>query len=114
MRVVIGVTGASGAVYGLKVMEALKSLNVETYLVVSETARKVMREEGIDPARIEALATRVFGEEEMEAPIASGSFWFDGMAIVPCSMKTLASIAHGITDNLVTRAADVALKERRS
>ncbi|MFP3306618.1 MAG: UbiX family flavin prenyltransferase [Thermocladium sp.] len=113
MRVVIGVTGASGAVYGLKVMEALKSLNVETYLVVSETARKVMREEGIDPARIEALATRVFGEEEMEAPIASGSFWFDGMAIVPCSMKTLASIAHGITDNLVTRAADVALKERR-
>ncbi|GGP22262.1 aromatic acid decarboxylase [Thermocladium modestius] len=113
MRIVLGLTGASGVVYGVRVLEELSKLGIETFVVISRAARTVMKEEGIEEGVVESMASHLYEENDLAAPIASGSFHFDGMAIVPCSMKTLAAIAHGITDNLVARAADVALKERR-
>ncbi len=114
-RVVVAVTGASGVIYGLRLLESLRRLNdVEIHLVVSKSASKVLQHElGLDVGDLIKLAHRAYNDDELDAPIASGSFSFQAMAIVPCSMKTLAAIAHGYTSNLITRAADVALKERR-
>jgi 4-hydroxy-3-polyprenylbenzoate decarboxylase len=115
-RFIVGITGASGVIYGVRFLEAIKryASDSEVYLVISNAAVRVLRHElGLDREYIARLADRVYGEDELDAPIASGSFRHDGMVIIPCSMKTLASIAHGIADNLITRAADVALKERR-
>ncbi len=110
----MAITGASGVIYGIRLMEVLANKNVETYLIMSETAKKIISiETDQDPSYIESLATRVFLNTDMTAPIASGSFKFDAMVIVPCSMKTLGMIANGIADNLITRAADVAIKEGR-
>lgn len=114
MRIIIAITGASGVIYGIRLLEILASRDVETYLIVSETAKKIISiETEHDPTYIESLATRVFSNDDMTAPIASGSFKFDAMVIIPCSMKTLGMIANGIADNLITRAADVAIKEGR-
>ena len=112
----MGITGASGVVYGVRFLEMIKKYasDSEVHLIISNTAVSILRYEvGLDKESLSRLADRVYDEDELGAPIASGSFKHDGMVIIPCSMKTLASIAHGITDNLITRAADVTLKERR-
>ena len=114
-RLVVGVTGASGAVLALEVLRLLARTDIETHLVVSRGARMTVAHElgagGLE--RLSALAARVHSPRDLAAPVASGSFRAEGMIVVPCSMRSLAAIAHGLGDNLLTRAADVALKERR-
>ncbi|MFC5510690.1 UbiX family flavin prenyltransferase [Massilia jejuensis] len=114
-RIVVGITGATGAVYGVRLLARLRSVaGVETHLVVSDAASLTLHQEvGMQRREVEALAHVVHKNREIGASIASGSFQTDGMVIAPCSMKTLAAVAHGLADNLVARAADVVLKERR-
>jgi 4-hydroxy-3-polyprenylbenzoate decarboxylase len=113
-RVVVGITGATGAVYAVRLLERLRSAKRETHLVVSAAGvLNVHHELGLDRNKLEELADVAYSPSEVGAAIASGSFATEAMVIVPCSMKTLAAVAHGHSDNLLTRAADVALKERR-
>jgi 4-hydroxy-3-polyprenylbenzoate decarboxylase len=114
-RIVVGITGATGAVYGVRLLARLQGVpGVETHLVVSDAASLTLHQEvGMQRREVEALAHVVHKNREIGASIASGSFQTDGMVIAPCSMKTLAAVAHGLADNLVARAADVILKERR-
>lgn len=114
-RLVIAITGASGALYGVRLLEQLrKSDRVETHLMISDAAALNLHHElDIKRKDIETLANVVHSVRDIGACVASGSFHTDGMFIAPCSMKTLASVAHGMCDNLITRAADVMLKERR-
>lgn len=114
-RVVVAITGASGAVYGLHLLRRLRAMEiVECHLVVSDAGRTNLRHEtGIDPADLTDLAHQVHDVRNIGASLASGSFQCRAMVVAPCSMRTLAAIAHGLSDNLVTRAADVMLKERR-
>jgi 4-hydroxy-3-polyprenylbenzoate decarboxylase len=109
-RFVVGVTGASGAIYAYRLISHLKDLGQEVHLVISEMGRKVIAYEGFP--RLAEAADKVHDIGDMFAPIASGSWRHQGMVVVPCSMGTLAKAAHGIGDNLLTRAADVCLKER--
>ncbi|HYF93998.1 MAG TPA: UbiX family flavin prenyltransferase [Symbiobacteriaceae bacterium] len=114
MRLVVGMTGATGAIYGIRLLEALKDLGVETHLIVSSWAEKTIAiETDYTVDEVKRLASRVHPLQNQAAPISSGSFATAGMAVIPCSMKSLAAIAHGFSDNLVHRAADVVLKERR-
>jgi phenylacrylic acid decarboxylase len=107
-------TGATGAMLGIKVLIALRRLNVETHLVLSKWAEATIKyETDYHPSNLKALADHVHNINDMAAPISSGSFHADGMIIVPCSMKTLAAIHAGFCDDLISRAADVMLKERR-
>jgi 4-hydroxy-3-polyprenylbenzoate decarboxylase len=114
-RIVVAITGATGAVYGVQLLEQLRALpGVETHLVISDAATLTLHQEvGLQRRDVEALAHVVHKNREIGASIASGSFQTDGMVIAPCSMKTLAAVAHGLSDNLIARAADVILKERR-
>lgn len=114
-RLVIAMTGASGALYGVRLLEQLrKSGGVETHLMISDAAALNLHHElDIKRKDVEQLADVVHNVRDIGACVASGSFQTDGMVIAPCSMKTLASVAHGMCDNLITRAADVMLKERR-
>ena len=114
-RLVIAMTGASGAFYGVRLLEQLKkSGGVETHLMISDAAALNLHHElDIKRKDVEALANVVHSVRDIGACVASGSFQSDGMVIAPCSMKTLASVAHGMCDNLISRAADVMLKERR-
>jgi len=114
-RIVVAITGATGAVYGVRLLERLRALpGVETHLVISDAASLTLHQEvGLQRRDVEALAHVVHKNREIGASIASGSFQTDGMVVAPCSMKTLAAVAHGISDNLIARAADVILKERR-
>ena len=113
-RVVVGVTGATGAVYALRLLARLKFAGAETHLVVSPAGvLNVHHELGLDRKALEALADHAYNPADIGAAIASGSFATDAMVVVPCSMRTLAAVAHGLSDNLLTRAADVVLKERR-
>jgi 4-hydroxy-3-polyprenylbenzoate decarboxylase/2,5-furandicarboxylate decarboxylase 2 len=114
-RLVVAITGASGAIYGVRMLQALAQLDDwESHLVLSASgALTAMHELDMGKARIEALADVVHSVKDIGASIASGSFLCEGMVIAPCSMRTLAAVAHGLADNLVTRAADVMLKERR-
>jgi len=114
-RLVVAITGASGAIYGVRILEALRGLDGwESHLVLSASgALTAMHELGLHKGEIEARADVVHGVKDIGATIASGSFRCEGMVVAPCSMRTLAAIAHGLADNLVTRAADVMLKERR-
>jgi polyprenyl P-hydroxybenzoate/phenylacrylic acid decarboxylase-like protein len=114
-RIVVAITGATGAVYGKRVLEELRSSGaVETHLVVSRAGTLAAASElGVAKRDLEALADVVHSDRDIGASIASGSYHTDGMIVAPCSMRTLAAIATGVTDNLVTRAADVTLKERR-
>ena len=113
-RVVVGVTGASGAVYGVRLLRRLRAAEVETHHVANAWGPSEQREElGLDRKTLEALADHAHSPADVGASIASGSFAVQAMVIAPCSMKTLAAVAHGLSDNLLTRAADVALKERR-
>lgn len=115
-RLIVAITGASGALYGVRLLAQLqRTAGVETHLMISDAAALNLHHE-LDLKRkdIEALADRVHSVRDIGACVASGSFRSDGMVIAPCSMKTLASVAHGMCDNLITRAADVMLKERRT
>jgi 4-hydroxy-3-polyprenylbenzoate decarboxylase len=114
-RIVVAISGASGAVYGARLLQVLRETpDIETHLVVSEAGwRNVEHEYELSRAAIEALAHRVHDVHDVGASIASGSFRCSGMVIAPCSMRTLAAVAHGLGDNLITRSADVMLKERR-
>jgi flavin prenyltransferase len=114
-RLVVAITGATGAVYGVRLLEHLRAIGgIETHVVVSDSAALTLQQEtGLQRKDVEALADVVHRYRDVGASIASGSFRSDGMVIAPCSMKTLASVAHGLSDNLVARAADVVLKERR-
>ncbi len=114
-RVIVGISGASGAVYGARLLQALQDMpNVESHLVVSDAGWRNLRHElDMDRASVEALADVVHDLANVGASIASVSFAAHGMVVAPCSMRTLAAVAHGLADNLLTRAADVVLKERR-
>jgi polyprenyl P-hydroxybenzoate/phenylacrylic acid decarboxylase-like protein len=114
-RLIVAITGASGAIYGVRLLEQLRDAKAcETHLVISSSGVMTAQQElGMKRGDIEQLADVVHNVKDIGATIASGSFQSAGMVIAPCSMKTLASIAHGMADNLVSRAADVILKERR-
>nr|WP_284507195.1 UbiX family flavin prenyltransferase [Caballeronia sp. ATUFL_M2_KS44] len=114
-RLIVAITGASGAIYGVRLLETLRRLGgVETHLLVSPAGwLNIQHELDLDKADVHALADVVHNPRDVGASIASGSFATDGMIVAPCSMRTLASVAHGLSDNLITRAADVVLKERR-
>lgn len=113
-RLVVGISGASGIVYGLRVLEALERLGVETHLIMSRTAEVTLAHEtGLKVADVRRLASVVHDAADLAAAPSSGSFRHDGMIVAPCSVKTLAEIATGLTTTLLGRAADVTLKERR-
>ena len=114
-RLVIGISGASGAIYGIRFLELLRGVpDVETHLVVSDAGRRTIAEETDWAVRdVEALATRKYSDKDIGAALASGSFKTDGMVIVPCSIKSASAVAHCLTDTLMARAADVTLKEGR-
>ena len=113
-RLVVGITGATGAVYGVRLLQRARELGVQTHLVVSPSGvLNVHHELGLDRHALEALADQAYAPGDVGACIASGSFDTAAMVVAPCSMKSLAAIAHGLSDNLLTRAADVTLKERR-
>ena len=114
-RLIVAITGASGAIYGVRLLEHLRAARVvETHLLLSPAGvLNVHQELGHKRADVERLADVVHNVNDVGASIASGSFRTDGMVVAPCSVKTLAAIAHGLADNLITRAADVCLKERR-
>jgi flavin prenyltransferase len=114
MRLVVGMTGATGAVYGIRLLEVLRSAGVETHRVVSRWAERTI---GVEtPARapeVRALAAHAYGEDDLSAPIGARSFPTDGMAVVPCSMRSLAAIVHRLPQTLIHRAAEVTLEEGR-
>ncbi len=114
-RLVIGITGASGAVYGIRLLELLRDIpDVEPHLIVSDSAKRTILEEtDVSVAEVEALAARRYNNKDIGAAVASGSFKTSGMVIAPCSIKTAAAVAHCTADTLIARAADVTLKEGR-
>lgn len=113
-RIVVAITGATGASLAINLLVALRHLNVESHLVMSKWAEATIKyETDYHPSNVKALADHVHNVSDMAAPISSGSFRTDGMIIVPCSMKALAAISSGFCDDLVSRTADVTLKERR-
>lgn len=114
MRIIVGITGGSGAVYALALLKCLRELHVETHLVVSDMGVRVMEHEcGVTLEELRACADVFHENRNLGASIASGSFQTDGMVVVPCSMKTLSAVASGFSDTLLARAADVCIKERR-
>jgi 4-hydroxy-3-polyprenylbenzoate decarboxylase len=114
MKIVVGISGASGAIYGIRVLEALQQCRVETHLVISKSAKRTIDiETNYRIKDVEGLADYVYENENIGATIASGSFKHDGMIVAPCSIKSLSAMAHSYNDNLLVRAADVTLKERR-
>ena len=114
MKLIVAITGASGVVYGKRLLEVLCNKNIGTHLVISQAAERLIKHE-LDMAKkaVGNLATHVYEANDCNSPIVSGSFKTDGMVIIPCSMKTLAGIANGYSDNVILRAADVTLKEKR-
>lgn len=114
MKIVVGISGASGVILGYELLKALKEQNVETHLVVTKSAKLTWTyETDLEIERLLEMADYVYLDEDLSARIASGSVWMDGMIICPCSMKTLAGIVTGYSDHLLLRAADVTLKEQR-
>lgn len=114
MRVVVGISGGSGSIYGVALLKVLQELGVETHLVVSTLGEYVTEHEcDVNLEELKSLATYYHENKDLAAPIASGSFLTDAMVIVPCSMKTISAVANGLSDNLLTRAADVTIKENR-
>jgi flavin prenyltransferase len=113
-RLIVGITGATGPIYGVRILQALRGTDVESHLIVSRWgARTLLHETPYSLAEVKAMATRVYSENDQGAAVSSGSFPTLGMVIAPCSMKTLSAIAHGHGDDLINRAADVVIKERR-
>ena len=114
MRLIVGITGASGAIYGIRALQVLHGLKVETHLVIADAALETLRlETDLKKSDVVRLATETHRPDDIASKIASGSYPTDGMVVIPCSMKTLAGIASGYSDNLLLRAADVTIKERR-
>jgi flavin prenyltransferase len=114
MKLIVAITGASGAILGIRTLEALRTLGIETHLIMSRWSKTTLAHEtGYTLPQVEKLASMVHHEDNQAASISSGSFKTDGMIVAPCSMKTLAAIRVGYADTLVSRAADVVLKERR-
>jgi 4-hydroxy-3-polyprenylbenzoate decarboxylase len=114
VKLIIALTGASGVIYGKRLLEILRNKKVETHLVISQAAEKIIAHElGTTKESLEKLANHVYVVNDWSSPIVSGSFKTDGMVIVPCSMKTMAGIANGFAENVILRAADVVLKEKR-
>jgi 4-hydroxy-3-polyprenylbenzoate decarboxylase len=113
-RLIVAITGATGTIFGVRLLETLQGTDIETYLVMSKwAARTLVHETSYTIEQVQQLATRVYPLADQGAAISSGSFITMGMVVVPCSMRTLSAIAHGLGDNLIHRAADVILKERR-
>lgn len=114
MRVVVGITGASGSIYGVRLLERLRDMGVEVSLVVSRAGQQLLpRETGRTLEQVSPLAKFCYDIENIEAPLASGSYRTDGMVVAPCSVRTMSAIAAGLSSNLLLRAADVTLKQRR-
>lgn len=113
-RLIVGITGATGTILGVRLLQMLHGSGVETHLIMSKWGvRTLIHETSYSLEQVEALATHVYKPGDQGAAVSSGSFTNLGMVVVPCSMRTLAAIAHGLGDNLIHRAADVVLKERR-
>lgn len=114
-KLIVAITGATGVIYGVRLLQALRELpNIESHLLISEAGVLNLHQElDLNRKNVEAMADVVHNIRDIGASIASGSFQSDGMIVAPCSMRTLAAVAHGLSDNLITRAADVVLKERR-
>jgi len=114
MEIVVGISGASGVQYGIRLLEALKAKGCTTHLIITDSARKIIEIETSTPAReVEGLAAHVYAPKDFSASVASGSHLFDALVVIPCSMGTLSGIACGSSDTLITRCADVCLKEKR-
>lgn len=114
MKIIVGISGASGAIYGIRLLEALKDAKVESHLILSKWAKRTIETEtDYSVNQVLNLAGFVHNEDDLAAAVSSGSFKHQGMVISPCSMKTLAAVAHGYNGNLIMRAADVTLKEQR-
>lgn len=111
MKITVAITGASGAVYGIKLIEALNKQDIETYCIISDTAKKIILHE-LGKEHLDKVKN-CYKEADIEAPTASGSFKTDAMVVVPCSMKTLSAISNGYSSNLISRSADVMIKEGR-
>lgn len=113
LRLIVAITGASGVIYGKRLLEVLKGKH-DLHLIISRTSEQLLKHElDLTKEEVGALADHLYEEDDFSSPLASGSFIIDAMIIIPCSMKTLAGIAHGYSDNLILRAADVTLKEKR-
>jgi flavin prenyltransferase len=113
-RIIVGISGATGVIYGVRMLKALRTCGVETHLVVTQSAIKnLIIETEYTAADLESLAHTVYDVEDVGAAIASGSYKVDGMVVIPCSIKTLSAVANSFNHNLLVRAADVTLKERR-
>lgn len=112
--IIVGISGASGAIYGIELLKALKELKVESHLIISRTANiTIAQETNYTPAQVAKLATHFHKVDDLAACTSSGSHKVAGMIIAPCSVRSLAEIATGVTSNLLTRSADVCLKEKR-
>jgi 4-hydroxy-3-polyprenylbenzoate decarboxylase len=113
-RIVVGISGASGVVYGVRMLQLLQGKDFEIHLIVSEAGKKNLEiETGFDVDQVGTFADYVYDNRDMAAPLASGSFLTEGMVVIPCTIKTLSGIANSYTENLLVRAADVTLKEKR-
>lgn len=113
-RIVVGITGASGVIYGVRILEVLSKLGTETHLIITRAGAKNLEiETNYTKHELESMASHAYDEEDLSACLASGSFQVDGMVVAPCSIKTLSAIANSYSHNLLVRAADVTLKERR-
>ena len=113
-RLIVGISGASGAIYGVRFLEVASKLPLEIHLIISESAKKNLEIETDYTAKdLEAMAARVYDPNDLGAPVSSGSFLTLGMVIIPCSIKTLSGVANSFNNNLLIRAADISLKERR-
>jgi 4-hydroxy-3-polyprenylbenzoate decarboxylase len=113
-RLIVGISGASGVIYGVRVLAALKAAGVETHLIMTRSAQITLAHEtALKVTDVFAMADAVYKAEDIAAPVSSGSFRTDGMIVAPCSIRSLSEIATGVTSSLLTRAADVVLKERR-
>ena len=113
-RIVVGITGASGVIYGIEILRELSKRYLETHLIISESGKKnISFETDFSVAEVESLADKVYRNDDLGAPLASGSFLTNGMIVAPCTIKTLSGIANSYSANLIVRAADVTLKEKR-
>jgi 4-hydroxy-3-polyprenylbenzoate decarboxylase len=113
-RIVVGITGASGVIYGIELLKKLNKKNVETLLIISESGKKnISLETDYSVREVESMADRLYDNDDLSAPLASGSFLTGGMVVAPCTIKTLSGIANSYSANLIVRAADVILKEKR-
>jgi len=113
-RIIIGITGATGVIYGIEILKELAKKDLETHLIISESGKKnITLETDWSVRDVESIANKIYSNDDLGAPLASGSFLTSGMIVAPCTIKTLSGIANSYSDNLLVRAADVTLKEKR-